>query len=180
MARYYISPGVTGPRFMYTSWHAGQGGVMPGMVHSPPSSLGNADLVESGLHDPIFEPYPALARARDRLCKLPQSAPCNLRANAAAAMSGVVDQIGQDLGAIPIWSGLSTNEKTLAVIGAGALAWWWMNRRGRRGRRNPWAVTARSRGVTGTIHFTSKKLAKEYEGYLRKANKRPRLRYTRK
>lgn len=158
------------------NWNAGQGGVMPGLTRAPSSSLGAADLVEAGLTDPIYEPDPALAKARARLCKLPKP-PCGLRAAASADLAGLGDwplvrPAGPEpeaMGAIPVWSGLSNNEKALVVGAAGVLAFFWWKRSKRGRRRNPWTVTSRSRGVTGTLKFTSKRRAKEYAEYLRSA-----------
>lgn len=77
-------------------------------------------------------------------------------------------------GAIPIWDGLSQNEKTIALVALGAGALWWLTRKKK--RRNPWKVTARSRGVTGSLIFRTKKGAKEYAAYLARGKKRSKIR----
>lgn len=161
------------PRYAF-NWNAGQGGVMS--PTRPASSLGNASMIESGYNDPNYEHYPAFNTVRARECKIPQPKPCGLRAIASLQLAGLGDlpllrRQGFEpdpMGAIPIWDGLSSGAK-LAVVGAAALgALWWVKRR-KPGRRNPWAVTSSSRGVRGTLRFTSKKRAKDYADYLVKA-----------
>lgn len=164
------------------------GGVTGRYIGSP--QLGMADMLESGYGDPNYEAYPALKKFEK--CPARTQRPCALRAKAAAQLAGL-GALGDDkillepwpqgdwplvrpagpepeaMG-LPVWSGLSNNEKVVAVAGLGALAWWLWKRRRRGGRRrNPWRVTTDSRGVTGSLVFTSKERAKEYQNYLRRA-----------
>jgi hypothetical protein len=115
------------PRFAY-NWRGGAGGVMPGRM--APASLGSADMVESGL-DANWVGYPAFKRTilhqayRDMgdWPLLRPAGPEPLDPNESA------------LGAIPIWDGLSDNEKTLAMVAAAAGVGWFLFIRKKRGRR---------------------------------------------
>lgn len=157
-------------------WNAGQGGVLPAQAYqarAPRSSLGAADMLESGYGDPNFIPDPQLRKvAPYRYCP-PPPAPCGLRAQAAAELNGLgaVVTLGprgrhtlgdwpqirpqgfepgwMATGSIPVWDDLGDTGKMLALVALGAGALWWLSRShgggplGLTRRRNPWAVRAR-------------------------------------
>lgn len=115
------------------------------------SGVGGFDLVESGAH-PYSIRYPALNRTRlhSGLGDWPAYFPAGPEA-LDPGVAGFQEDLGgnyitrwnrargiQDgvLGDIPIWSGLSDNEKKVVALGgAAALAWWLWKRSGRAGPR---------------------------------------------
>lgn len=112
---------------------AGPERIDPGLAGCRCSPTDGFDLVESGL-SPYSIAYPAFNRTRLH-----------------------------SLGDIPIWSGLSDNEKKVAMLGgAAALAWWLWKKRGKAGGRG------------------SRRLARATRGYVRNPGRRRRRRKARR
>lgn len=183
---------MTSPYYMFGiqrrypfQWNGGQGGVL--MATRPaPTSLGMADMLESGYGDPNYLPYPALDRVITKKCPVSYrppdpSPPRMLRAKASAQLAAVGDwPLVRRAGPEPVDPNegvpfsplgmLSDNEKKLVYVAGGALAAYLLFFHGK--RRNPWAVTRRSRGVTGTLVFRDKASAKDYAAYVKRAYKK--------
>ncbi len=76
-------------------WKAGQGGVMPN-VHAPASSLGAADMLESGYGDSNFIHWPAFRK----VAPIPRCAPhpCGLRAQSMKQLGDLEEDLGAAIG----------------------------------------------------------------------------------
>jgi hypothetical protein len=170
---YFQFPGVEPLRYA-AGWSGGAGGVLPtaitrvraGAESRGLSGLGIDQINESyigssaALHETM--PYPAFSRtmrhAGSRLMNGPGAGP--------------IDELSG------IWDGLSDNEKTLALVAAAGGALWWLSRRRRRNPANPrgrYVVRSSSRGVRGSIRFTTKKAAHAYAESLRAGGKTARV-----
>lgn len=158
-------PGVQ-RRFPY-AWSAGQGGVLP-PTRPAPTSLGAADMLESGYGDPNYLPYPPFNRTilhRAGLGDWPPIRP--------AGPELLFDSDSEEEGL-----GWSDSEKTLALVAAAGVAAWWLFFRKRRNpgkRRSGYAITSTTRGVTGTIIMRRKRDALAYARELRESGKPARV-----
>lgn len=204
---YQLYPSPSSPYYLFGyqqrwpfAWSGGQGGILPSAqanTHAPPSSLGMADMLESGYGDPNWIPYPAFRRTILHRPAFAQALgleavefPAALRARGAAQLRQLGDwPLMRPTGPEPLHPGqgvpslgaLSDNEKTFA-IGAAALAAAWflfLRKHRRRNPRNPrrrgYYVMSKVRGVSGAIVLPNKQEAMAYANYLRRSGRPARI-----
>ena len=151
------------------AWSGGAGGILPN-ARAAASSLGNADLYESGYGDPNWLPYPALQRT------IRHPRPFSLSDWPLVRTAGP-EPLSPGDGGFALGA-LSDNEKKLAVVAAAGLAAWWFffrKRRRRNPRRRGYYVLSRVRGVSGAIVLPTKSEALAYAARLRSMGRPARV-----